>query len=89
MTRNPFTPTTFSTDAPELHSLTCHHSPTMVFVTVDSAPVWWEGEIVARISGEFPAARFGKFPTSYAYVVLLDNGALSGLQDWRVESIRE
>ncbi len=85
---NPFIPTTFSTDAPLLHSKLADQgfAARMVFVTVDRAPVWHGGDIVARATGEFPAG----YPTADSEnpIVLLDDGSLSGLPAWNIEKER-
>ena len=84
----PTIPTTFSTDAAELHSRLADrgYAARMVYVTVTDAPVWHDGDIVARVSGEYPAA----YPTSAfeSPVVLLDTGEISVLASWRVEEVR-
>jgi hypothetical protein len=52
------------------------------YVAVTDAPVWQHGEQVAFMTGTFPAAK-----VHGQTVVLLDNGEVSMLADWRVEAV--
>lgn len=84
-------PTTFSTDAPALHSALADrgYAARIVFVDVTDAPVWHDGEIVATVTGTFPAAYLSARSVPHAApVVLLDNGAISALAGWRIERER-
>lgn len=82
------TPKTFSTDAPLLHSMLADrgYAARMVYVTVDKAPVWHDGDVVAEVTGEYPAGY--PWREDSPCVVLLDNGSLSILASWRIDKER-
>ena len=74
------TATKFDTRPAKLAAALKGRDFTTFFVNVTAAPVWQNGEQVAFMTGRFPAAK-----VHGQTVVLLDNGEVSMLAEWRIE----